>query len=261
MPRSTKNFSTTSAWSKETIWFRKDMFALKRSSHIPDGTSVDLFIPRSAHPMLSAQEPHLTDFAQTMAWLADVQVQPWKSKNAKVLSTRFSLFLVSVRMAAPLKPRLPTRIPAWNRRSFVSDRPACVSRISTTHGERASSTARSTRTSKNYLLTPNLRFHPIFRLWEALVSLFRLTSQVDGQRTHSLVMTLSSQSSASSHQVATEVFRRQFDLASGTRKEQQITIVDDRYDVFKDEDLQRIERVSVVVPFSARKDVVALLAA
>jgi len=86
-------------------------------------------------------------------------------------------------------------------------------------------------------------------------------SKVEGQRTKSLVLTLSSQSSASSHQVATEVFRRQFDLASGTRKEQQVTIVDDRYDVFKDEDIERLERVSAVVPFSARKDVVALLAA
>jgi len=101
-------------------------------------------------------------------------------KNAKVLSTRFSLFLVSVRMAAPLKPRLPTRIPAWNRRHSFSDRPACVSRISTTHGERASSTARSNEDVEELLVDADLDFKPNIQVMGSLGKLVPLTSKSMG---------------------------------------------------------------------------------
>lgn len=228
----------------------------------PDGTSVDLFIASSAQPMPFAQEPHLlTDFAQTTAWLADVQVQPWKSKKRQGFVDEV-LAVLGVRQNGGALEASFDGTPGSLESAVIRLGQACVRVADLYYTRRASFQYSSLNEDVEELLVDaELRFQPNVQVMGSLGKFVPVDFQVDGQRTHSLVMTLSSQSSASSHQVATEVFRRQFDLASGTRKEQQITIVDDRYDVFKDEDLQRIERVSVVVPFSARKDVVALLAA
>ena len=53
---------------------------LETKFRYPDGGSIDLFILQP-HGVLFAPPPLLTDFGQTMAWLADMQVRPWQSKK------------------------------------------------------------------------------------------------------------------------------------------------------------------------------------
>jgi Domain of unknown function DUF1828 len=228
----------------------------------PDGTSVDLFVAEPVQPTLFANEPHLlTDFAQTTAWLADVQVQPWKSKKRQgFLDEVLAVLGVRQNGGALEAPFDDTRDSLES--AVIRLGQACV-RVADLYYTRRASFQYSTLNEdvEELLVDADLRFQPNVQILGKFGKPVPVDFQIDGQRTHSLVLTLSSQSTASSHQVATEVFRRQFDLASGTRKERQVTIVDDRYDVFKDEDLQRLARVSSVVPFSARKDLVALLAA
>jgi hypothetical protein len=228
----------------------------------PDGTSVDLFIARPVQPMLFVREPHiLTDFAQTTSWLADVQVQPWKSKKRQAFLDEVLAVLDVQQNGGALEARFSATHDSLES-AVIRLGQSCV-RVADLYYTRRASFQYSTVNEdvEELLVDADLRFHTNVQVMGNLGKLVPVDFQVEGQRTKSLVMTLSSQSSASSHQVATEVFRRQFDLASTTRTEQQVTIVDDRYDVFKDEDVRRLERVSAVVPFSARKDVVALLAA
>lgn len=240
----------------------KGHFRLETKFSYPDGTSVDLFVAKPAQPVLFAQKPHLlTDFAQTTAWLADVQVQPWKSKKRQAfLDEVLAVLGVSQNGGALEAPFEGTHESLES--AVIRLGQACVRVADLYYTRRASFQYSSLNEDVEELLVDaDLRFQPNVQVMGSLGKLVPVDFQVEGQRTQSLVLTLSSQSSASSHQVATEVFRRQFDLASGARKEQQVTIVDDRYDVFKDEDLKRLKRVSAVVPFSARKEVVALLAA
>jgi|SRR5882672_2909621 len=240
----------------------KGHIRLETKFSYPDGTSVDLFIAKPVQQKIFVKEPHLlTDFGQTTAWLADVQVQPWKSKKRQGFLEEVLAVLDVCQSGGALEASF-----AKNRESLESAvirlGQACV-RVADLYYTRRASFQYSTLNEdvEELLVDADLRFQPNVQIMGNLGKPVPVDFQVEGQRTKSLVLTLSSQSSASSHQVATEVFRRQFDLASGTRKEQQVTIVDDRYDVFKDEDIKRLERVSAVVPFSARKDVVALLAA
>ena len=74
-------------------------------------------------------------------------------------------------------------------------------------------------------------------------------------------MTLAAQSTATAHQIANEVFRKHYDLDTPQRGEQRVTVYDDRLDVYRTEDIDRLRDVCEVVPLSARQDVVALLAA
>jgi hypothetical protein len=84
---------------------------------------------------------------------------------------------------------------------------------------------------------------------------------VEGRRRRSAVLTLAAPSNAAAHIAANEVFRKHWDLDTPLRGEQRVTVFDDRLDVYRPEDLDRLRDVCEVVPLSAREDVVALLAA
>lgn len=227
----------------------------------PDGTSVDLFVAKPVQHALFAREHLLTDFAQTTAWLADVQVQPWKSKKRQSFLEEVLAVLDVRQNGGALEAPFDNTHDSLES-AVIRLGQACV-RVADLYYTRRASFQYSTLNEdvEELLVDADLRFQPNIQIMGSLGKLVPVDFEVEGQRTRSLVLTLSSQSAASSHQVATEVFRRQFDLASGTRKEQQVTIVDDRYNVYRDEDIKRLERVSAVVPFSARKDIVAMLAA
>jgi hypothetical protein len=61
--------------------------------------------------------------------------------------------------------------------------------------------------------------------------------------------------------MATEVFRKHYDLDTPQRDEQRVTVFDDGVDVYRSEDMDRLRGVCEVVPLSARSDLAALLAA
>jgi hypothetical protein len=84
---------------------------------------------------------------------------------------------------------------------------------------------------------------------------------VEGRRRRSAVLTLAAQSTTTAHSVANEVFRKHYDLDTPQRGEQRVTVYDDRLDVYRPDDLDRLRDVCEVVPLSARQDLVALLAA
>lgn len=84
---------------------------------------------------------------------------------------------------------------------------------------------------------------------------------VDGMRRQSALLALGAQSAQSAHASANEVFRKQYELRAAERQEQRVTVFDDRFDVYRDDDLNRLRDVSEVLPLSSTRDIVGLLAA
>jgi hypothetical protein len=87
---------------------------------------------------------------------------------------------------------------------------------------------------------------------------------VRGRTTNSAVMTLSARIAAAAHAQANEVFRKVHDLAAFDGVEQRVALIDDTAggaDVYRDEDLKRIQTYATVVPFSDRDSLRYLLAA
>jgi len=72
-------------------------------------------------------------------------------------------------------------------------------------------------------------------------------------------MALSSGNAAQAHAASNEIFRRWYDLSA--RTEQKVTNFDDRYDVYRDEDLARLRDLSDVVALSDKIAIRDLLAA
>ena len=75
----------------------------------------------------------------------------------------------------------------------------------------------------------------------------------------SLVLAWSSGSSSQAHITQNEIFRKWSDLDK--RLEQRVTIFDDRFDVYKGEDLKRIQSISQLVAISDRATFKAILLA
>ena len=80
-----------------------------------------------------------------------------------------------------------------------------------------------------------------------------------GPRKRSAIQTLTSGNSSQAHINANEIFKRWCDLSE--RTENRITVFDDRSDVYRDEDLNRLADFSDVVALSDRQTMIDLLAA
>ena len=89
----------------------------------------------------------------------------------------------------------------------------------------------------------------------------RVDFLAEGRSTKSAILTLSSGNASQAHVAANEIFRRWYDLDTPTRNEQRVTILDDRADVYREDDIQRLRDLSQIVAFSDRQTLSDLLAA
>lgn len=95
----------------------------------------------------------------------------------------------------------------------------------------------------------------------------RVDSLVHGPKARSAIMGLSSGNPSSAHTQANEIFRRWYDLENGKQHQngkapdQRVTIFDDRINVYKDEDLERLKELSILLSFSDRPAIRDVLAA
>jgi hypothetical protein len=75
------------------------------------------------------------------------------------------------------------------------------------------------------------------------------------------VLTWAAGNSSTAHNLAIEVFRRWYDLSIPERSEQRVTVFDDRFDSYRDDDVKRLREVSDVLPLSDSGALTQLVAA
>lgn len=195
-----------------------------------------------------------------MSWLADVQVRPWQSKKRQ----RFLEDTLHVLEITQNGGALET--------SFNLDRDsledavirlgqACVRVADLCFTRRANLQVNATEEVEELISDAELQYETNAPLVGRHGSVIVVDFLVAGRRQKSAVLTLAAQYPGSAHSSANEVFRKLYDLDAPERSEQRVTVYDDRYDVYRDDDLRRIRDLSELVPLSAQQDVVALLAA
>ena len=111
------------------------------------------------------------------------------------------------------------------------------------------------------LVEGELKYETDSRLEGRFGNRVRVDLLVLGRQTRSAVLTWSSANSSQAHVQANEIFRRWYDLDVPTRLEQRVTILDDRYDVYRDDDLRRLRDKSSVLGLSDRTAILDVLAA
>jgi hypothetical protein len=80
--------------------------------------------------------------------------------------------------------------------------------------------------------------------------------RVCGRTKATLVQAVSTGSAAAAHPVTNEAFRKWYDLRTADRDELFLTAYDDRNDVFKIEDLDRLREYSTVLAFPGEAEAI-----
>ena len=221
----------------------------------PDGASVDVFLVEEA-PLLPSSK--LSDLGQTMSWLLDVQVKPWLSKKRqRFVEDALRVYGVTQSGGALELPLEPGKLVD----GVVRLGQACVRVADLIYTRRTSLQAGVVEEVEEVLADSELDYQPGAELDGRFGARVRVDFLVRGHRTSSTLLTLSSYNSSAAHGAANEIFRKWYDLDIPARSEQRVTILDDRSDVYRSEDVQRLKNISDVVPLSDRQSLVDLLAA
>jgi hypothetical protein len=241
---------------REVDQLEKGHIRIETAFLYPEGGSVDLFIRRDDTLF---PEIRLSDLGHTMQWLLDVQVRPWLSKKRQtyledVLRT-FDVRQEGGALEAQVAS-LEDLPPAVVRLGQ-----ACVRVADLYYTRRSSLQVPVTEEVEEILAEGDLDYEPDKELPGRFGKPIRVDFLVQGRHASSAVLTWSSANTSQAHTASNEIFRRWYDLAIPDRKEQRVTIFDDRYDVYRDDDIKRLRNLSDVVGLSDRPALIDLLAA
>jgi hypothetical protein len=226
----------------------------------PDRSSIDVFILDGAQASLPGGKRTLSDLGQTMLWLNDLLVRPWQSKKRQGL-LEDTLRVLDVRqnggaLETDFDPAADSLVDAVVRLGQ-----ACVRVADLTFTRRSTVQVNAGEEVEEILSDAALPYEANVTLPGRQGSTVSVDFLVHGRRQRSALLTLAAQYQGMAHTSANEVFRKMYDLKSSDQPEQRITVYDDRVDVYKGEDLERLRDVSDVVPLSQRTELVTLLAA
>jgi hypothetical protein len=222
----------------------------------PDGSSVDVFV-REESPLFGTSR--LSDLGQTTAWLLDVQVKPWLSKKRQ----RFledALRIYGVEQAGGAL-ELALSSPSALMDGIVRLGQACVRVADLTYTRRSALQSGVSDELEEFLSDANLAFEANQELVGRQGAPVRVDFLVRGKTVQSALLALASANASQAHITANEIFRKWYDLDVPQRHEQRVTVFDDRFDAYRDEDLSRLRDLSDVVALSDRQSLEDLLAA
>jgi hypothetical protein len=220
----------------------------------PDGGSIDLFVVASApasSPMPTDSPFMLSDLGQTSAWLLDMQIKPWLSKKRREMVDDV-LHVYGVRQnGGAFEVDVPSL--AQLEAKVVVLAQVCLRVADLTFTRRAALQTAFTDDLEEVFADADLPYEPNVELPGRFGRPVRVDYIVHGPRQPSALMAWSSGSASQAHVVANEVFRRWWDLDVPARGERRITVFDDRYDVYRPEDLERIGGFSQLLASSDKK--------
>jgi len=222
----------------------------------PDGSSVDVFLVEDA-PLLQGLK--LSDLGQTMSWLLDVQVKPWLSKKRqRFVEDALRIYKVE-QVGGALE--LPLASVDELMGGIVKLGQACVRVADLTYTRRSALQTGISEDLEEFLSDAELPFDTNRELEGRHGAKVRVDFLVQGTSLSSAVLALSSGNASQAHVVANEIFRRWYDLDVPARHEHRVTVFDDRFDVYRDDDMRRLRDLSDVVALSDRQTMRDLLAA
>jgi hypothetical protein len=221
----------------------------------PDGTSIEIFVaPTDLLPTI-----RLTDLGQTSAWLLNLQLKPWLSRKRRG-------FIEDALHTYGVKQSGGELILEIDGMAHLADgvirlSQACLRVADLSFTRRSSLQSTFEEEVEDVLNDAELPYDSNPEVIGKYGNKISLNFAVQGSHTKSLVLTLGSQSPSAAHTLANEVFRKWHDLDQPGRLEQRVTLFDDRADVYREEDLERLKGASSVLPFSDRRSVGVVLAA
>lgn len=220
----------------------------------PDGSSVDVFVGED-QPLFKRYI--LSDLGQTMTWLMDMQVKPWQSKRRQYL-LEDAIRLYEVEQAGGAL-QLALASTADLVSGVIRLGQACVRVADLFYTRKLNLQTRFSEEVEEFLSDTDLPYDIDKEFTGRGGRQVRVDFVIHGKR-DSMMLTLSPGNSAhQAHVASLEAFRKWYDL--GDRNEPRVTVFDDRVDVYRTEDLERIRGQSDLIGISDTRTLLELLAA
>lgn len=223
----------------------------------PDRSSIDLFIRNTVQ---TGGALVLSDMGQTTLWLSDILVKPWQSKK-RMRFVEDAMHTLDIRQNGGAFETSFEMTPESLMDAAIRLGQACVRIADLTFTRRSTSLVNAGEEVEEIISDANLPYETDVPLEGRNANVIKVDFLVHGTRRDSAIVTLSSQSQVSAHAVANEVLRKLYDLKVPERPEQRVMIWDDRFSVYREDDLDRLRDFAEVIGLSQRREIQTLLAA
>lgn len=236
----------------------KGHIRIETAFHYPDGSTMDLFIPRD-DGFLGGLEPiEMTDFGNTLSWLAQLGMNPVKSRRRRKLMNDILRVYDISEHGTTLRCRVPIHELGAG---IIRLGQACLRIADLAYTVRFLPRSQFAEEVEDMLDHAGFQYELGAPIAGSQGKVVKADFQVHGHRADTAMMLLSAETKipATARTRAEHVFAVFFDLKAWPG--QRVAALDDRSRIYEDADLNRIENVASILPFSDRDTLVEILKA
>jgi Domain of unknown function DUF1828 len=212
----------------------------------PDGASIAIFV--ESGDLLRNERRVISDFGMTFAKLAEFQVNPRQTK-ARFQAIEETVGDFGVRIVRDQLTFELTDVSLLGD-CIINFSQACLRASCMIFNRRIAQQTSLAEDVREVVKSTGLPFEPKYRFKGPFQKDVEVDYRVSGPSKHSSILTL-----GGGHVQANEVFRKWSDLKWSNVDDRLITIYDERREVQRKEDLERLERVSEVLSLVNRKGI------
>lgn len=226
------------------------MLRISTPFNYPNGSQIDLFLEntRSLYP-----DYVLSDYGQTADYLADTYIKFWISKKrrqlvddiCRILDVELYVNRFQIRIGHENLGELPN--------AMVRLAQACIRVADLTFVQRLQLIGTFQEDVEEFIAGIELPYESDIVLTGRFEREVKVDFRVKGQRTDSLIQTISTPNYTNAHQRSLEVFSRWYDLTDYRDNNQFVTLYDTSNDIFQPADLGRLHDVSLVFGYPDEK--------
>lgn len=224
-----------------------DLLRITTIFKYPDGSHIDLFL-RDHKDLL--REFTLSDLGETIGYLLELNIRPWKTNKRKELVSRICRTLGVQQNGAELAISMSEHeITGDLGGAIVRLAQACI-RVSDLALSFTIRTVSAFRDDVEEFLDSNgYKYDTDIPIRGGFGKEVRIDFQVEGPRQLSLIQTLTAANAVTGARVADDLFTRWYDIRHMRSSKQFLTVYDSESKGLSPTDLQRIEDFSVVLGY------------
>ena len=219
----------------------------------PDGSSIDVFVKQPQQNELpELATPVLTDFGTTWSWLQDFNMRPDKTAARKKWFNSILSTYDCVTNGAAIEYELETLddLPV----AIIRLGQACLRSADLIYSKRYRAQSSFNYEVENVISEVNENYITDAEIPLNTGNVIKVDFCVPGKNKETAIQTLSTGNSQYAHHRANEIYVRWDEILGFSdwpeRGNQCVTIFDDSTDVYDRKDLNRLERKSILLPFS-----------
>lgn len=215
----------------------------------PNGSHIDLFLRRN-NDLFGTYI--LSDLGQTADYVDDMQFNLWATKKRRTIIDDICNSLNILQADGQFQTQLTPEDFKQFYNPIVRLSQACIRISDLVFTQRLTIGGTFQDEVEEFLSVSHLKYEPEIILNGDFDNEVKVDFKVYGRNIISLVQTLSA--GTNSHAVSNEIFRRWYDIKSYKNSNQFLTVYDQSYNTYRDDDIKRLSELSVVLGFPKEQE-------